>query len=270
MFVFKRAKPSTSSTEDPNVLFYRGEIESRPSGARIDDLHRMWRGDFERLEMHHGYIQWLFPVFENAGMNWESEPLSKAGAALIRNDPTMSARVIESYKLMLHFYGLVLTDELTGQVERDPNGEHARERLTNLNYSSHNWLRVSRILTSLGELGFRRYKAPLLEALRKEVASGYVQKAAGSFSNFWRRVVDEEDSTWYAQKTLELAEDRAEGCLFAPGGRLAAPPAATATAEAAEAASTVASTAAAEATSEDVSETSATPAADDEPGGETS
>ena len=68
MFVFKRAKSGAAASQtDVNVLFYRNEMESRPSGALIDDLHRNWRGEFERLEMHHGYIQWLFPVFENAG-----------------------------------------------------------------------------------------------------------------------------------------------------------------------------------------------------------
>ncbi len=38
----------------------------------------------------------------------------------------------------------------TGEVERSANWRH---RYGNLNRSSHNWLRVTRILKSLGELG---------------------------------------------------------------------------------------------------------------------
>ena len=70
--------------EDPNVQFYARKIQSRPQGAFVDVLHATWDGQWERLERLHGYIQWLFPVFENAGMNWESSPLTKEGARQIR------------------------------------------------------------------------------------------------------------------------------------------------------------------------------------------
>jgi hypothetical protein len=57
---------------------------------------------------------------------------------------------------MLNFYGMRLVDEQTGEVEREP--KIWRERYTNMNKNTHNHLRVSRIITSLGELGFKRYK----------------------------------------------------------------------------------------------------------------
>ena len=41
---------------------------------------------------------------------------------------------------------------------RDP-ADADGARMGNFNSSSHNFLRISRILTSLGELGFRRCKA---------------------------------------------------------------------------------------------------------------
>ena len=205
---------------DPNQSFYFNQIESKPDGALIDTLHESWFGDFDRLEMHHGYIQWLFPVFENAGMNFESEPLTKASAKAIRENEDASRRVLKSYKLMLNFYGLQLMDETTGNVAPDPT---VYERgIDNLNYSGHNWLRISRIITSLGELGFHRYKAPFLEALRAEVEGGRLANAASSFHNFWLPLVEAEDSEGYAKKTLEDAADRVEGCLFQPGGALAA------------------------------------------------
>mmetsp|Transcript_7411 Transcript_7411/g.16944 ORF Transcript_7411/g.16944 Transcript_7411/m.16944 type:complete len:234 (-) Transcript_7411:51-752(-) len=211
---------------DPNLRFYRNEIESEPHGELIDVIHRPrqdggWDGDFDLLEEHHGYIQWLFPVFENAGMNFDSWPLSKEGAAAIRADTAASERVIRSYRLILRFFGLQLVDEQTGRLDRDP--QVFRWQMDNLHSSAHNWLRVSRIITSLGELGFQRYKAPLLARLREEVDAGTLAKARRSLEEFWRPLVDEEDSREYAAKTLEVPEDREEGCLFKPGGRLAAP-----------------------------------------------
>jgi hypothetical protein len=193
-------------------------------------MHEEWADKYDLLEMHHGYIQWIFPVFENAGMNFDSTPLSKAVAALIRANAEASRRVIASYRMMLGFYGFRLADERTGAVER---AENHVERLNNLNYSAHNWLRVSRIITSLGELGFQRerphhrpssappcvatcqgatttdsltaaflslphvagYKAPLLAALKKEIDSGLIANAARSYQDFWIRLLDE-DSEW--------------------------------------------------------------------------
>ena len=77
--------------------------------------------------------------------------LSKEGAKIIRADVEASKRVIKSYRLMLRFYGLQLADEKTGQVDRLADEPLYTERMDNLNGSAHNWLRVSRIITSLGE-----------------------------------------------------------------------------------------------------------------------
>ena len=72
------------------MQFYARKIQSRPQGAFVDVLHATWDGQWERLERLHGYIQWLFPVFENAGMNWESSPLTKEGARQANPDPNPS------------------------------------------------------------------------------------------------------------------------------------------------------------------------------------
>ncbi len=219
-----RAAPRADG-EDPNLLFYKGELASEPEGAKVDEIHRSWRGDFRRLELHHGYIQWLFPVFENAGMNWRSSPLTKEGAATIRASEACSRRVLESYRLMLHFYGLVLVDAKTGAVARDPDAAHAAERLENLHERAHNWLRISRIITSLGELGFARYKKPLVAALRKEVEAGTLADAAESCERYWAPLAEDEGAAWYNRKTREVDADRAEGCLFAAGAELGGAPA---------------------------------------------
>ena len=220
-----QATADESGDKDPNYLFYRNEIPCKPDGDYCDNIHQKWAKDFARLEMHHGYIQWIFPVFENAGMNFESKPLSKEGAALIRKDPACARRVIKSYEMMLNFYGFKLADEKTGRIELDNEPE---DRLDNLNCSAHNWLRVSRIITSLGELGFRRYKQPLIEALQRQVQNPQgIPNAARSCNDFWAPLVSGEGEPWYQRKTREDAADREESCIFQPGGELADGPAAS-------------------------------------------
>ena len=157
-------------------------------------------------------------------MNWRSSPLTKEGAATIRASEACSRRVLESYRLMLHFYGLVLVDAKTGAVARDPDAAHAAERLENLHERAHNWLRISRIITSLGELGFARYKKPLVAALRKEVEAGTLADAAESCERYWAPLAEDEGAAWYNRKTREVDADRAEGCLFAAGAELGGAP----------------------------------------------
>lgn len=56
------------------MQFYLNQIPSRATfgkGALIDTMHATWDGSYALLETEHGYIQWIFPLFEGAGMNGE-------------------------------------------------------------------------------------------------------------------------------------------------------------------------------------------------------
>ncbi|KAK9966495.1 hypothetical protein ABG768_003603, partial [Culter alburnus] len=141
-----------------NLEFYRGKINSSPDDVHIDEFHQQWKGRYDWLEDCHSYIQWLFPIQE-PGMNWRAHVLSKKEIKLFRKDEEVKRKLVESYKLMLDFYGIRLVDETTGEVERADNWE---ERFSNLNRYSHNNLRITRILKCLGTLGLKHYQAPLV------------------------------------------------------------------------------------------------------------
>ncbi|BFZ16269.1 hypothetical protein BsWGS_19308 [Bradybaena similaris] len=147
-----------------NLRFYRGELMSVPKGAYIDVIHQTWWGDYELLERHHGYIQWLFPIREG-GMNSKAQPLQQHEAEAIKADFQAKNRVLMSYKLMLDFYGMELKDDITGQLKRSKNW---RKRYDNLKRSAHNYLRITRILKCLGELGYENLKKGLLEFVLEE------------------------------------------------------------------------------------------------------
>lgn len=203
-----------------NHAFYLNARKSAPSGDFISQIHTEWANQYAKLEKHHSYIQWLFPVFENSGVNRKAHPLSKLEAKAMRENPIVARRIITSYRMMLQFYGFTLVNENTGDVRKS---EAWQSRFRNFNDHTHNNLRISRILVSLGELGFKRYKAPLLEALRVEIfENGQLKACRKSFVDFWQGLVTDEGKPWYVRKTRETSDaDRADSVFFVTNSRRA-------------------------------------------------
>ncbi|XP_022096474.1 opioid growth factor receptor-like protein 1 [Acanthaster planci] len=165
-----------------NWEFYSNKIPSKPRGTYIDVMHEHWFGDYSLLEEHHGYIQWLFPIREK-GMNWQSQELQLHEAERICKDKKCCERVIKSYELMLDFWGMRLKDRRSGEIGRADNW---KERFQNLNRSSHNYLRITRMLKSLGELGHEHLKFPFLKfVLGEAVVEKTLANAQRSCLHYW-------------------------------------------------------------------------------------
>ncbi|XP_056405242.1 opioid growth factor receptor-like protein 1 isoform X2 [Hyla sarda] len=148
----------------PNLDFYQNKERFEPNGLCIDDLLSDWKEDYPTLERNHSYIQWLFPLREY-GMNSYAKPLTLNEIAMMKKDKAVMARFLKAYRLMLHFYGIKLINEETGEVKKEANWE---ERFKNLNYHSHNNLRITRILKCLGEMGYDHFQAPLVKFFLEE------------------------------------------------------------------------------------------------------
>ncbi|XP_038071360.1 opioid growth factor receptor-like protein 1 [Patiria miniata] len=186
-----------------NWKFYNNEIESKPRGTYIDTMHEHWFGDYSLLEEHHGYIQWLFPIRE-MGMNRQAQELQLHEAERICKDPKCSDRVVKSYELMLHFWGMHLEDRQKGKIVR---GDNWKERFRNLNRSSHNYLRITQILKSLGELGHERLKLPFLKfVLHEAIVERTLANAERSCLHYWIHTLrDDKQRKWiqiYADNLL--------------------------------------------------------------------
>ncbi|XP_071104468.1 opioid growth factor receptor-like protein 1 [Haliotis cracherodii] len=185
-----------------NLDFYRNCITSQPNGDKIDDIHENWYGKYDILESHHGYIQWLFPIREN-GMNLYAQELRVKEAEEIKKDPKTYERVLTSYKMMLNFYGMKLKDN-TGELERNPNW---RQRYSHLNRSMHNYLRITRILKSLGELGYEHLKAPFVRFILKEaMEQKTLENTLDSCYNYWIETIKDD-------KTREELRDFADNLI---------------------------------------------------------
>ncbi|KAG8513308.1 Opioid growth factor receptor [Galemys pyrenaicus] len=148
----------------PNLSFYKNETCFLPNGCLIEDFLQHWRNDYGRLEDNHSYIQWLFPLRE-PGVNWHAKPLTLQEVEAFKSSEEVRGRLVQAYELMLGFYGIQLKDRRTGQVCRAHNYQ---KRFQNLNRHSHNNLRITRILKSLGELGLEGYQAPLARFFLEE------------------------------------------------------------------------------------------------------
>ena len=97
-----------------NVLFYKNKICSAPSGDFIQKIHKSWLipysililksndrfGDYKTLEVHHGYIQWLFPNLRKSRFNSIANPLIKEEVELFRKDQ----EVYSEFPLYIIFY----------------------------------------------------------------------------------------------------------------------------------------------------------------------
>ena len=72
-----------------------------------------------------------FPIREY-GMNYESQPLQVHEINAMKSDPVIIERIIESYKLMLDFYGMRLISAETGLVGRALPPRNSAARYYNL------------------------------------------------------------------------------------------------------------------------------------------
>ncbi|XP_051506669.1 opioid growth factor receptor-like protein 1 isoform X2 [Myxocyprinus asiaticus] len=149
--------------EYPNLRFYLNKIPLVPDGIFIEEILTKWRGDYEKLEHNHTYIQWLFPLREQ-GLNCYAQELTQDEIKEFQSTREATRRFLLAYTIMLDFFGIKLLDK-NGNVARAPNWQ---DRFQHLNESQHNYLRITRILKSLGELGFENFKLPLVHLLLEE------------------------------------------------------------------------------------------------------
>ncbi|XP_053315433.1 opioid growth factor receptor-like protein 1 isoform X2 [Spea bombifrons] len=146
-----------------NLRFYMNKIPFKPDGVYIEEILNKWKGDYDKLEHNHTYIQWLFPLREQ-GLNFYAKELTSYEIEEFKKTKEASKRFVLAYKMMLDFFGLKLMDK-NGNVSR---ASVWQDRFQHLNESQHNYLRITRILKSLGELGYENFKFPLVKIFLQE------------------------------------------------------------------------------------------------------
>ncbi|XP_052234347.1 uncharacterized protein LOC127846949 isoform X3 [Dreissena polymorpha] len=187
----------TTQQKDPlrkmdNLKFYRNEIASRPfPGSYVEDM-LAWEGDYKKLESSHSYIQWLFPIPGSSGLNYSAQELFDYEAKEIIEDSVAHARVLRAYKMMLNFYGMKLEDETSGEIRRCE--ENWKDRYAHLNTSYHNYMRITRILTSLAQMGYERFQQPLVRFILAEaIVNKTLPNLNSSSMDYWIEAIKDGD-----------------------------------------------------------------------------
>jgi hypothetical protein len=141
------------------VDFYRSNAPDY-LGRRLSDI-LSW--DDEHLEMHHNYIQVLFPLPESSMFNFRAPLLDPATIDTFHRDEQLRANLARAFERMLSFYGFRF-DPTTGQVLRS---DHFAQQAMNWLWShNHNYLRITRILRCLTLLGLGDRAVAFFDALR--------------------------------------------------------------------------------------------------------
>lgn len=194
--------------QNKNLLFFRNEYPMQPEGALIETVIDKWKGNYRFLESSHSFIQWLFPIQEK-GMNWESQVLQKHEIASMRADPNVLERVVKVFRIMLDFYGMELVDEKKAIFRRL---DDYKPQYRNLNSSSHNYLRITRMLKNLGEMGFEHLKLGWLEFFFQEICiNRLLPNCETSFFNYWSGTIyDDAQREAFIKSCQRRAEEAKE------------------------------------------------------------
>jgi hypothetical protein len=155
--------------------FYRGT----GSDNRGRTLAEIWAYSDEQLEDVHDFIQWLFPLRMPSRFNADAPLLTPIDIAAFRAEPALRENLRRSLDLFLGFLGLRWE---AGHVARADDFDRRHV----FDYPDHNWLRITRVLTSTRLLGLEeesRAFFEFLKALREEERTGITAETFG----YWER-----------------------------------------------------------------------------------
>jgi hypothetical protein len=158
------------------IEFYRG-LAPDAQGRMLADL---WAFSDDEMEAVHDFIQWMFPLREPSRFNPDAPLLDEADIEEFRSDPALRDSLGRSFGRFLAFLGLSVEG---GRVVE--SADYARKGEV-WRHPNHNWLRISRVLTSLRTLGLEaegRAFFDFLESLRDGGGSGIDARTFG----FWSR-----------------------------------------------------------------------------------
>lgn len=155
--------------------FYRGGQNDR--GVTLEEI---WRWDDAKLESHHDFIQWLFPLKKQSRFNPSAALTDDTVIAAFKQDKSLQDKMVRSLDVMLKFYGFEWSGD---QIVMGPH--FAKQAQNWLKSGSHNYLRISRILTSLRLHGLESYAGALMHAL-EQVNKQYSNQIDPQTFSIWK------------------------------------------------------------------------------------
>jgi hypothetical protein len=171
--------------DSPLIQFFQGTGKDHAGRGLLDILS--WPD--ARLEYEHDYIQWLFPMLARSHFNPDAPCLTAADIATFQQDDACRRNLLRAFRRMLSFYGFTCDDTDPDDVYIDTSPTFEIRRRVWLSPSNHNYLRLTRILTSLRLLGFRAYSEGLFQCL-KQVYLQHGGHIGQETFKYWRNTVE--------------------------------------------------------------------------------
>jgi hypothetical protein len=106
---------ASRSADSPNPLIAFYEGTGRDFRGRM--LSNILRWDVGELESCHDYIQTLFPLPEESGINMSASTIDRQVFEAFRSRADLRDRLMDSFKKMLWFYGFELGADADGKVK---------------------------------------------------------------------------------------------------------------------------------------------------------
>ena len=148
---------------------------TRPEGRSLTDL---WAYSDHEMEAIHDFIQWMFPLREPSRFNPDTPLLTDADVAAFAAEPALRAAMARSVDRFLAFVGLEVEE-----TEVVPAADFTRKQ-TVWTAPNHNWLRITRVITSARLLGQDATAQAFFRFLDAGRAAGTVRADATTF-RYW-------------------------------------------------------------------------------------
>ncbi|KAK0103597.1 hypothetical protein ONS95_005609 [Cadophora gregata] len=145
-----------------------------------------------KLESAHDYIQIVFPLPEESGVQWNAPTINRPVFDAFRTRPELRERMKDSFKKMMWFYGFVLVE--TDDSIRVHKGANWNNHSGHWDVRfDHNHLRITRIIRCLRVLGLEDEAQAFYDALEQNAL-----RVSARSREYWRRA---------ARRTLNLRPD---------------------------------------------------------------
>ncbi len=176
----------TSNPEEASLIiqFYRGAGRDGRGRTLADVLGF----DDDELERHHDFIQWLFPLRTRSGANPTAPTLTQYDIDRFLADANLRSQLQRASERMLKFYGLTLCTT-PGVLVVQKSANWSERSVVWLSLNNHNHLRITRILTSLRELGLPEFGKAFYDALKTIYKSEAQDKITPKSFQFWTNAV---------------------------------------------------------------------------------
>ena len=176
---------SDSTKQNKILAFYLGQ-QPDSQGRAIENI---WSWDYQKLESVHNYIQWLFPLREKSRFNSTAPTLNNDVIQAFRTSEELTNRLLHSFKVMLAFYGLECHEGDNAEIVIAKSADYFSRKREWIEKFNHNYLRLTRILTSLTELGLKNYALALFKCL-DEIYNEDKESIGLETYTYWKKAVN--------------------------------------------------------------------------------